>query len=235
MHSGKFEFFVVTVHIIRSYQRLKQKGFKITRHPLCNTTDVTSGAIISYPSGAPEFIRFFSGDRVPRSSVLCVVLCRSLLVLFLLGIVLSVLRITDSDCSLVSSNSSWLCSYMDRKHTRTVNKFQCNTCINLLYNVLPSTPTSGGNRTISDGIYQWPIVTLKKLIQKYLYSYQTYHICMLYENSSCESWIYIYLCTQCQSQLKLWILIPLMARCIRYNIMWSSLSVVSPRYSDFLH
>ena len=58
MHSGKFEFFVVTVHIIRSYQRLKQKGFKITRHTLCNTTDVTSGAIISYPSGAPEFIRF---------------------------------------------------------------------------------------------------------------------------------------------------------------------------------
>jgi hypothetical protein len=58
MHSGKFEFFVVTVHIIRSYQRLMQKGFKITRHTLCNTTDVTSGAIISYPSGAPEFIRF---------------------------------------------------------------------------------------------------------------------------------------------------------------------------------
>jgi len=34
-------------------------------------------------------------------------------------------------------------------------------------------------------------------------------------------WIYNYLCNQCLvSPLKLWVRIPLMARCIRYNIMW---------------
>jgi hypothetical protein len=34
------------------------------------------------------------------------------------------------------------------------------------------------------------------------------------------SWIYNYLCNQCLSPLKLWVRIPLMPRCIRYNIMW---------------
>ena len=34
------------------------------------------------------------------------------------------------------------------------------------------------------------------------------------------SWIYNYLCNQCLSLLKLWVLAPLMARCNRYNIMW---------------
>jgi len=34
------------------------------------------------------------------------------------------------------------------------------------------------------------------------------------------SWIYNYLCNQCWSPLKLWILIPLMVRCTRYNIIW---------------
>ena len=34
------------------------------------------------------------------------------------------------------------------------------------------------------------------------------------------SWIYNYLCNQCLSPLKLWVQIPLMARCTRYNIMW---------------
>ena len=46
------------------------------------------------------------------------------------------------------------------------------------------------------------------------------------------SWIYNYLCNQCLSPLKLW---------VRYNIMWSSLSVTCDRsmvfsgYSSFLH
>jgi hypothetical protein len=35
------------------------------------------------------------------------------------------------------------------------------------------------------------------------------------------SWIYYYLCNQCVSPPKLWVGIPLMARCTRYNIMWS--------------
>ena len=33
-------------------------------------------------------------------------------------------------------------------------------------------------------------------------------------------WIYNYLCNQRLSPLKLWIQIPLMVRCTRYNIMW---------------
>ena len=37
---------------------------------------------------------------------------------------------------------------------------------------------------------------------------------------SCGSWIYNYLCNQCLSPLKLWVLTPFMVRCTRYNIMW---------------
>ena len=39
------------------------------------------------------------------------------------------------------------------------------------------------------------------------------------------SWIHKYRCNECLSPLKLWVRISLMARCIRYNIMWYSLSV----------
>ena len=42
-------------------------------------------------SGAPTFTPGFSGTRVAQSLVFCVVFCRSLLVLYLLAIVLSVL------------------------------------------------------------------------------------------------------------------------------------------------
>jgi len=62
-----------------------------------NTTDATSGAGTAYPSGAPEFTPFFSAVRVTRSLVLFLMFCRSLFVLFLLAIVLSVLWYTDSD------------------------------------------------------------------------------------------------------------------------------------------
>ena len=49
-----------------------------------------------------------SGVSVAQSSVFCVMFCRSLFVLFLLVIVLSVLRSTASDCPfLVSSNLSY--------------------------------------------------------------------------------------------------------------------------------
>ena len=34
------------------------------------------------------------------------------------------------------------------------------------------------------------------------------------------SWIYNYLCNQCPSPLKLWVLTLFMARCTQYNIMW---------------
>jgi len=42
-------------------------------------------------------------------------------------------------------------------------------------------------------------------------------------------WIYSNLCNQCQSPLKLWVWIPSMARCTRYNIMWYSLSMTCDR------
>jgi len=35
------------------------------------------------------------------------------------------------------------------------------------------------------------------------------------------SWIYNYMCNQCLSSLKLWVRIPFMARCARYNICLS--------------
>jgi len=37
---------------------------------------------------------------------------------------------------------------------------------------------------------------------------------------SCGSWIYYYLCNQRLSPLNLWVRIPIMARCTRYNILW---------------
>ena len=43
------------------------------------------------------------------------------------------------------------------------------------------------------------------------------------------SWIYNYLCNQCLSPLMLWVRMPFMARCTRYNIMCSSLSVTCGR------
>jgi len=45
-----------------------------------NTTGATSGAGIAYPSGAHEFIPVFSGVRVTRSLLFCVIFCRSLFV-----------------------------------------------------------------------------------------------------------------------------------------------------------
>ena len=56
-----------------------------------------------------------------------------------------------------------------------------------------------------------------------------------------DSWIYNYLCNHFISPLKFWVRIQLMARCIRYNIIWSNLSVtcemsvVFSEYSGFLH
>jgi hypothetical protein len=60
---------------------------------------VTIGTGTAYPSRAPEFIPVFNGVRVLRSLVFCIVLFRSLFVLFLylLVTVLSVLRFMDSD------------------------------------------------------------------------------------------------------------------------------------------
>ena len=56
-----------------------------------NLTGVTCEAGTASHSGAPEFTPVFDGVRVAQSLVLCVMFCRSLFVLFLLAIVLSVI------------------------------------------------------------------------------------------------------------------------------------------------
>ena len=56
----------------------------------------------------------FSGVCVPQSLVFCVVFCRSLFVLFLLTIVFSVLRFTDSDYPLVSFGHWVVCPLIYR-------------------------------------------------------------------------------------------------------------------------
>ena len=67
------------------------------------STGATSGTGLVNPSGAPEFIPYFSGVRVTRSLVLCVLcvclvdICLYLLYFFFRFIMLSVLRFTDSD------------------------------------------------------------------------------------------------------------------------------------------
>ena len=56
----------------------------MTNHRVCNksdTTGATSGAGTAYHSGAPEFTSVFSGVRVGRSLVFCVMLCRLLFVI----------------------------------------------------------------------------------------------------------------------------------------------------------
>jgi hypothetical protein len=76
-------------------------------HRVCNksnTTSVICGAGTAHSSGAHEFTPGFSGIRVARSLVFCVVICTSLFVLlsdFLFAVVLCVpLRFTASDYPL---------------------------------------------------------------------------------------------------------------------------------------
>jgi len=68
-----------------------------------NTTGATSGAGNDYSSGAHEFITGFSGVRVARSLVFCVVFL-SLCTSSFLATVFSVLRLTDSDYQFGSSH-----------------------------------------------------------------------------------------------------------------------------------
>jgi len=56
----------------------------MTHHRVCNyinTTGATNGAATAYISGTPEFSLVFSGVRVTRSLILCVMFCRSLFAL----------------------------------------------------------------------------------------------------------------------------------------------------------
>ena len=70
--------------------------------------------------------------------------------------------------------------------------------------------------------YQTPI----KLYKFGMYYYYYYHRTVV--GSYC-SLIFNYLCSQYLSPLKLWVWIPLMARCSRCNIIWSILSVLCGR------
>ena len=69
----------------------------------------------------------------------------------------------------------------------------------------------------------------------YMCLYLLYFInCMLLRSSwSYGIWTYNYLCNRWISSLTLWIRIPLMTRCTRYNIMWKSLSVKYVRWVVF--
>ena len=75
----------------------------MTYHQVCNKSDminVTMSHVREDLLTVPEHLKFilvFSAIRVTRSLAFCVILCRSLFVLFLLAIVLSLLRITASD------------------------------------------------------------------------------------------------------------------------------------------
>ena len=65
------------------------------------TTGATSGAGTAYPSGATEFILIFIRVRFSRSLVLCVCFVDRCLSFYrFLAILLSVLRLTDSDYPL---------------------------------------------------------------------------------------------------------------------------------------
>jgi hypothetical protein len=76
----------------------------------------------------------------------------------------------------------------------------------------------------------WYIVSIK-LGTRALVIYIREHIFLkgLSWSWSYCSWIYNYLCNQCLSLITLWVRIPFMAKCTRYSIMWSSLSVTCDR------
>ena len=68
---------------------------------MSNTTGFKYGAGTAYPSGTPDHNPGFSGIRVARSLVLCVMFCRSFLAFCSLSIVLSVfLRFITSDYTI---------------------------------------------------------------------------------------------------------------------------------------
>jgi len=68
---------------------------------------------------------------------------------------------------------------------------------------------------IRDNTLEYPFLSYFKSAPSWSWSY--------------GSWIYNYICNQCLSPLTLWVRIPIKAKCTRYNIMWSSLSVTYDR------
>ena len=82
-----------TVKMMTDYEKMRKDLMKVKLHlPLVEQELLT---LLVHLSSSPVY----SGVRVTRSLVLCVIFCRSLflLLLFLLAILLSVLRYMDSD------------------------------------------------------------------------------------------------------------------------------------------
>jgi hypothetical protein len=80
--------------------------------------------------------------------------------------------------------------------------------------------TQGWNRFFDSG-YSCKNCSLKYVAKKY----KNWYLYLWKESLpwSYGCWIYNYLCNQCLWPLKLWVRIPFMSKCTRYNIMWSSL------------
>jgi hypothetical protein len=86
--------------------------------------------------------------------------------------------------------------------------------------------------TFKNNQYSWNtahfyLVTLFSyicLLKWLLHSFVFFHVMFSFQGSSWSwsygRWIWNYLSNQCISLLKLWVRIPLIARCTRYNIMW---------------
>jgi len=105
----------------------------------------------------------FSGVHVTRSLVLCVMFCRSLFVL--LAILLSVLRFTDSNYPLISSNSSWISSHLlVYTNNRYLQMFWVLTSIqHLLHKTVSLKPSSGQLSDFHQVSGQWSKLTAQYL------------------------------------------------------------------------
>ena len=81
-----------------------------------NKNECPSGAVTTYPSGAPDFIPVICGVRVAQSSVFCVILCWSLCALFVLCL-LPLYWLSYFDRLVLMS--SLISSHVSSKYTRS--------------------------------------------------------------------------------------------------------------------
>ena len=100
-----YSYTTIKMHLFLSFSIWMNKRFPVlstimTYHRVCNkiyTTGATSGTRTAYASGSSEFTPcFYWSSCCSIFSFMCM-FCRSLFVLFLLVILLSVLRYTDYD------------------------------------------------------------------------------------------------------------------------------------------
>jgi hypothetical protein len=83
------------------------------------------------------------------------------------------------------------------------------------------------------------IINMEKILHEIDSIWKNYYIIKFLWNkyyartniSSQYRWsLFVLLCNQCQSPLMFWVRIPFMASCTRFNIMWTSLSVMYDRW-----